>query len=692
MSRFIAGIAFAVTGFFFTIPAWAQTVSMVTLTNGPPNIPNASPCTTTTCAWIGAGWPSGTHVSLVYADMKPISSDYTGTFSLSDQPGHTGDASHFSVSTTAIGYTDSFNNSKSRNVGEIKTSGTVSAGDYFVIVTAAGAGGANTQNVTVHTASGTNVSCGGSIPTSGTVILAPNCTYFANTPGGSQINNLTGTLIGAGNGSTIFDGQNTACGGVNQNDSQPGGAVIGIQFQNYKCTVPQGYPVLTYINTVVRNSRMINSAGAGITIQGAGAFVANNLIDNMGYSGMTATVNGPSSQAINVIGNEISRANSGGYDTCNDAATIKYLPGIAVTINFTNNYIHDSTGPGPWPDTTSSTVSNISGNTLVRMGGAPGAIMIEQTSGGTTIDHNVFVHNGDGSAFQAFYCDSSAPVGQPPPYCASGHCVFPSGDPGPAAAIAIFGSRNVDVHDNNISANSVSYTGKTYQLNDEVGNGTDCSNNLPDISNNTIHDNTLTFFTTNSAAVWGFDQVGCANTHINGISSGSNHFHLIGGSTGSDRHWYWLNQGNTAQTFANYRSSGQDANSTIDTTDTSTTGCTHVACSGSGIGAGGVPLTGPTALSIQSVALSNSTFTPNVANGAVGTVSVTMSDGSAFSGKLSITGTNSGGFHLSGNTLEEKASGTPAGSYNDFNIVATQSTAANSPQQISPTVTGCGRR
>jgi Carbohydrate binding module (family 6) len=91
---------------------------------------------------------------------------------------------------------------------------------------------------------------------------------------------------------------------------------------------------------------------------------------------------------------------------------------------------------------------------------------------------------------------------------------------------------------------------------------------------------------------------------------------------------------------------------------------------------------------VQSMALANSTFTPNVAKGAVGTVSVTMSDGSAFSGKLSITGTNSGGFQLSGNTLEEKASGTPAGTYHDFNVVAAQSTASNSPQQISPTVTG----
>jgi Carbohydrate binding module (family 6) len=70
-------------------------------------------------------------------------------------------------------------------------------------------------------------------------------------------------------------------------------------------------------------------------------------------------------------------------------------------------------------------------------------------------------------------------------------------------------------------------------------------------------------------------------------------------------------------------------------------------------------------------------------------VSVTMSDGSTFSGTLSITEANSGGFHLSGNTLQEKASGgTPPGTYHDFNVVATEANISNSPQQVSPTVTG----
>ena len=108
----------------------AVTVSAITLDNGPPNIPNANPCTTMSCSWIGSNWPSGTHVSFVWADMSPISSDYTGSFTLSDQPNHTGDASHFSISTaTNQAYTNGLNVVKNRSVGEIKTSGAVTARD-----------------------------------------------------------------------------------------------------------------------------------------------------------------------------------------------------------------------------------------------------------------------------------------------------------------------------------------------------------------------------------------------------------------------------------------------------------------------------------------------------------------------------------------------------------------------------------
>ena len=104
---------------------------------------------------------------------------------------------------------------------------------------------------------------------------------------------------------------------------------------------------------------------------------------------------------------------------------------------------------------------------------------------------------------------------------------------------------------------------------------------------------------------------------------------------------------------------------------------------------GGSPGSG-SSQAIASISLSNSSYTPDTANGTVGTVSVVMSPSSpSFSGTLSITGINGGGFQLSGTTLEENSGGTTgAGPYSDFNIVATQSSASNSPQFISPTVTG----
>jgi hypothetical protein len=646
MNRFIAVMAIAVTALVFVVPAWAQVVSAVTLTNGPPNIPNASPCTPTTCAWIGAGWPSGTHVSLVYADLIPISANYRGTFSLSDQPSHTGDSSRFSISTASDG---------TRNVGEIKTSGTVAAGDYFVTVTAGGASGANTQNVTVHAVSGTNVACGGSIPTSGTVLLSPNCTYTQAswTPSPNTI------YIGAGNGGTIIDGGASASvvfGNI------PNVTLIGMQFQNYagSGTMLGG----TGDNNIIRNSRFVNNAGvAAVVFVGGGGYAMNNYVNNIGYAGLKVqTSPNPNSTALTtLIGNEVANTNTDNADPCNDVSASKIIPG---TVLVSNSYYHDNPANDVWPDTNNSTTT-ISNNTFVRTGLA--GTQIEQSRNGTTVDHNVYVHVGDGSTRTNLS-----------PGC--------GGESQQGPTLWVQGSANVNAHDNNMSIYTVfdpilgaNKSGDAWFFYDETGNGTGF------VGNNTAHDNTVNFFTSDSSAQWGWVT---SSEDTSGSSSNNNHFHLIGGNTSTDAHWFWFNQGNTAQTFANYRSSGQDANSTIDTTDTSTPGCTHVACSGSGIGAGGVPLTGPTALSIQGMALANSTFTPNVANGAVGTVSVTMSDGSAFSGKLSITGANSGGFQLSGNSLQEKASGTPAGTYHDFNVVAAQSTASNSPQQISPTVTG----
>jgi hypothetical protein len=113
---------------------------------------------------------------------------------------------------------------------------------------------------------------------------------------------------------------------------------------------------------------------------------------------------------------------------------------------------------------------------------------------------------------------------------------------------------------------------------------------------------------------------------------------------------------------------------------------------GSGFG-GGAAGSGPPPQTILSITLSPTTYTAGVANGVVGTVTVLMSNGNSPgpSGTLSITGTNSGGFHLSGTSsgaslLQNSGGTTGVGPYSDFNIVYTQAGISNSPQQITPTV------
>jgi len=70
------------------------------------------------------------------------------------------------------------------------------------------------------------------------------------------------------------------------------------------------------------------------------------------------------------------------------------------------------------------------------------------------------------------------------------------------------------------------------------------------------------------------------------------------------------------------------------------------------------PTPPPPPQTISGISLSNSTFQSALANAAVGTVTVTMSPSNpAFSGTLSLTGANSGGFHLAGTALQASASG-----------------------------------
>jgi hypothetical protein len=80
--------------------------------------------------------------------------------------------------------------------------------------------------------------------------------------------------------------------------------------------------------------------------------------------------------------------------------------------------------------------------------------------------------------------------------------------------------------------------------------------------------------------------------------------------------------------------------------------------------------------------ISNSTFTGGVANGAVGTLSATISDGSALT--WSLKGANSGGFVVNANTgaVTQSAGGTPCGSYSDLRAQVTSPTAVNSAQYV----------
>jgi hypothetical protein len=105
-------------------------------------------------------------------------------------------------------------------------------------------------------------------------------------------------------------------------------------------------------------------------------------------------------------------------------------------------------------------------------------------------------------------------------------------------------------------------------------------------------------------------------------------------------------------------------------------------------GFGGVMLLSGATQSVVSVSLSNTTFTNSTANATVGTISVVMNPASpAFSGTLTISNTNSGGFHLVGTTLETNSAGTTSGTYSDIIITATQAGASGAPS-ISPTLVG----
>jgi hypothetical protein len=91
---------------------------------------------------------------------------------------------------------------------------------------------------------------------------------------------------------------------------------------------------------------------------------------------------------------------------------------------------------------------------------------------------------------------------------------------------------------------------------------------------------------------------------------------------------------------------------------------------------------------IAAVSLSNSSFTGGAASGTVvGAISVTMSPASpAFSGSLSLSGTNASSFQIVGSNLETNGA-LAAGAYN-VNIVATEAGTSGSPFTQAETITG----
>jgi hypothetical protein len=108
----------------------------------------------------------------------------------------------------------------------------------------------------------------------------------------------------------------------------------------------------------------------------------------------------------------------------------------------------------------------------------------------------------------------------------------------------------------------------------------------------------------------------------------------------------------------------------------------------------GAPLSGgigpasspPAGTTIIGITLSNNTFTSSSPSGTVvGAISVQTSGG-AFTGSLSVTGTDASSFQIVGNNLETQ--GTPGAGTYSINIVATQGGATGSPFTQAETITG----
>jgi hypothetical protein len=517
-------------------------VAAISLTNGPPNLPNAL---------MGAGIGPNNHVSLLYAEMSPMSVAFTGTFTLSGP-----DASSFQIV----------------HGNELQTNVTLAARDYDIVIGTSGGG--VSQAVTVHAVSGTLVPCGGAIPTSGTVILAPNCTYNVTS---AIMPSSNTTYIGVGNGSTVLDGGGgyhwlfgaTESGGRNV-------TVAGIAGQNAAGLI-DGFG-----GAVVRNSRMTGSLYAAIHLYMGGGEVINNVIDHSYENNIQVYTNpGPGTMVVTIVGNDMGFGNQGKNDTCNNGGNIKWLdPSLTdapTTMTFKNNYVHDNQGTGFWADTVwNNSTIDIQGNTFARDGN--GGIEIEDTFGSIDISNNVFTDEGSGATYSAFTCSGT---------------VLPTW---PWPAIWMHAARDsITIHDNNLASHARGEAGTGTRAGDLISlqgdtrvQGACGPQGHCDIDNVVIRNNTATF--ADPSVKWQ-SQWAAGYPHA-GTSSDNNHFWVSGGST-SDPHFGWWDNFGPLSAAGMCSIDGQDCGSTVQSGDEQAIdhvmGCTRVACTSSGVGANGAP-------------------------------------------------------------------------------------------------------
>lgn len=570
----------ALATLLFAAPAGAQTV---TLTNGPPNIAYAAPgsCTTSTCTWIEAG-VSGEAVSDVYLDMVPMSQNYAGTFSLSGA-----NVSNYSISTTSDG---------TRNVGHITTAAALSAGDDSITVSANGV----SQTITVHKVSGTSSGCSeaglssasSSVGAGGIITIPAGC-HMSLTGGWNPAANnqvLIGTGVqGYASGGTTLDGGGSICGWTST-PNNPGLAIMNLEITGVSSsTLCEAMQMGE--NWIVRNVYSHDN-GDGISLKSCGDTIINSRINHNLYNGPAApggapTATCPSNEPQQIIGTEWAQNNLSGSDVCNDVGD-KWITGATYTLNIVNDYAHDNYASALWEDSEGGgSTWNISGSTFQRNSNG---LVFEVSNSHKNIHNNAFIDDGNDSTI--------GPT--------TGGVNYPNCNG--RASIYSHGSPNFTVIDNNFSnelGTNGQFAGAQFLIADDDGRGSgETDDNI--IMGEPGHANSITFRT--AGVVGGAfnnlaqNKVGTLYAANNSYpSSGSafnyNNYHLAySGAAAGDNHYSWFSASGWGDfnNLAGFRSIyGQEANGTVDFTDNTASGCTHVACSGAGIGPGGVPISGP---------------------------------------------------------------------------------------------------